>query len=173
MKKIKRLFALVCYYLIASRLPTIHGLVNGVVIRRFLCKYIFPEMGANVNVAASVRFGTGGKISIGNNSGLGEGSFLVSMDEIRIGDDVMVGPEVMMLTGGHEYTDPSKLLVDQGRVIAPIKIGNDVWIGARVIILPGVTIGKRVVVGAGSVVTKDLPNNSVCAGVPCKVLKTI
>ncbi len=61
--------------------------------------------------------------------------------------------------------------MDQQKVTKPVIIGDDVWIGARVIILPGVTIGSRVVVGAGSVVTKDLPSNTVCAGIPCRVIK--
>lgn len=173
MSRIRRFLALAVYYFLGVRMPSAGVPWNGIAFRRFLCRGIFLSVGKNVNIAAGVRFGRGANISIGDNSGLGENSFLVCMDKIEIGDDVMVGPQVMMLTGGHAYDDPDKRLIDQSQIIAPIKIGNDVWIGARAIILPGVTIGDRVVIGAGAVVTKDMPSRSVCAGVPCKVLKRI
>lgn len=160
---------MILYYAIAR---FFHGWI-GQRIRYTLCQRLFSYVGEGVNIQSGVRFGRGSLISIGTNSGLGEGSYLVAMASICIGHDVMVGPQVMMLTGGHAYDDSCRRLIDQKVMTAPISIGSDVWIGARVIILPGVTIGDRVVIGAGSVVTKDLPSGSLCAGVPCKVIKRI
>jgi len=142
-------------------------------VRASFVRYIFQYSGENVNIATGVRFGRGSKISIGNRSGLGEGCYLVAMDKITIGNDVMIGPEVMMLTGGHDFKDKNKTLIKQEVIVQPIKIGNDCWIGARVIILPGVEIGDRVIVGAGSVVTKSLAKNGVYAGNPAKKIKEL
>lgn len=169
LRKLKGGWATILYYIFAQFIP---GFI-GKFIRSFLCGKIFPYLGKNVNICTGTRFGKGSLITIGDNSGLGEGCYLVSMATISIGKDVMVGPQVMMLTGGHAYDDADIRLIDQKQLVAPIVIGNDVWVGARVIVLPGVTIGNRVVIGAGSVVTRSLPNNTICAGVPCKVLKKI
>lgn len=136
-------------------------------IRHYFCHVLFTHVGKGVNIQPGVRFGRGSLISIGTNSGLGEGSYLVAMSSL------LIGPQVMMLTAGHAYDDITNRLIDQKIVTAPITIGNDVWIGARVIILPGVTIGNRVVIGAGSFVTKSIPSHSLCAGVPCRVIKRI
>ena len=147
--------------------------VVGRAARFYIARRLFSYVGDNVNIQAGVRFGRGSLISIGTNSGLGEGSYLVAMASLIIGRDVMVGPQVMMLTGGHAYDDIELRLIDQKIIAAPITIGDDVWIGARVIVLLGVTIGNRVVIGAGSIVTKSIPSHSLCAGIPCKVIKNI
>ena len=160
---------MILYYAFARFLP---GFI-GMIVRKALCSRLFFYVGKGVNIQPAVRFGRGSLISIGENSGLGEGGYLVGMATISIGRDVMVAPEVMMLTGGHDYKNPMVRLIDQKKIIAPIVIGDNVWIGARVIILPGVTIGNRVVIGAGSIVTKNLPNDTLCVGAPCKVLKEI
>ncbi len=168
-----RIISLVLYYLLAIRFPNISFSRIGPVFRIFLCKKIFCFCGSNVNIAKNVVFGRGDKIYIDDDSGIGEGSYLVSMDKIEIGKNVMIGPEVMMLTGGHDYKDPDKLLVDQKIICAPILISDDVWIGARAIILPGVSIGQRSIVAAGSVVTKDVGENVIVAGNPARRIKAI
>lgn len=100
--------------------------------------------------------------------------------EVSIGDDCSFGPNVTIVTPIHPLVGEERLGVripeakDLKLCYAkPVKIGNNCWFGANVTICPGVTIGDDVVIGAGSVVTKDLPNNVFAAGVPCKVIREI
>lgn len=172
LKNLARL-SLVVYYGLAVHLPSMSSCKTCVRLRSLLIKNIFAFVGENCNVAKGVRFGRGSKISIGNNSGIGEKSFLVAMDEITIGDNVMIAPEVMILTGGHDYTDPLKTLIAQRRVVGRVVIGDDCWIGARAIILPGVVIADRVIIGAGSVVVKSISNSGIYAGNPAVKIKDI
>ncbi len=91
--------------------------------------------------------------------------------DIYIGDYVMIGPNVTIATAGHPI-EPS--LRRQGmQYNMEVRIGNNVWLGAGVIVLPGVTIGENSVIGAGSIVTKDIPANVVAVGNPCRVLREI
>ena len=94
------------------------------------------------------------------------------LDEARvtIGDDCFIGPNVSIYTACHS-TDPIERNSRQ-EWAKPVTIGNNVWIGGSVTILPGVSIGDNVTIGAGSVVTKDIPSNSVAVGNPCKVIKS-
>ena len=95
------------------------------------------------------------------------------LDEARvtIGDDCFIGPNVSIYTACHS-TDPVERNSRQ-EWAKPVTIGNNVWIGGSVTILPGVEIGDNVSIGAGSVVVKDIPSNSVAVGNPCKVIKKI
>lgn len=98
---------------------------------------------------------------------------LVILDEapVTFGDNVFIAPNCGFYTAGHPV-DPKER--NKGLEYArPITVGNNVWIGAQVCVLPGVTIGDNCVIGAGSVVTKDIPANSIAVGNPCKVIKTI
>lgn len=164
---------LVIYYGCFIHLPSRSYTAIGVMLRRLVVSGIFKHTGRRINLAAGVRFGRGSRLSIGNDSGIGENSRIVCMNDVTIGDNVMIGPEVMILTGGHDYMDASIRLIDQRIVTAPVLIGNDVWIGARALILPGVTIGDRSIIGAGSVVTKDVPPHTLVAGNPAKPVKTV
>ena len=85
----------------------------------------------------------------------------------------MMGPEVIIYTSGHKFDRLDISMMDQGFTdVNPVTIGNDVWLGRRVIIMPGVTIGDGCVIGAGAVVTKDIPAYSVAVGVPARVIKS-
>ena len=96
---------------------------------------------------------------------------IVDDGEVFIGDHVMIGPNVTIATAAHPV-EPS-LRKKALQFNCPVHIGNNVWIGANVVILPGVTIGDNTVIGAGSVVTKDIPANVVAVGNPCRVLREI
>jgi len=138
-------------------------------IRRFLCKRIFKKAGKNINIEHGVFFGSGADIEIGDNSGLGLNCRVTG--PLKIGNDVMIGPDVMIFTQNHrnDRLDISmRLQTDPKR---PVVIEDDVWIAARVIILPGVTVHKGAIVGAGAVVTKDVPEYAVVGGNPAKVIR--
>jgi len=98
---------------------------------------------------------------------------LTILDEasVTFGDDCFIGPNVSIYTACHS-TDPIERNT-RNEWAKPVKIGNNVWIGGSVTILPGVTVGDNVTIGAGSVVTKDIPDNVVAAGNPCKVIKQL
>lgn len=96
---------------------------------------------------------------------------LVDDGDIFIGNHVMFGPNVTLTTAGHPIMP--QLRQEGMQFNIPIQIGNNVWIGAGTIVLPGVTIGENTVIGAGSVVTKDIPANVVAVGNPCKILREI
>ena len=95
------------------------------------------------------------------------------LDEVRviIGDNAFIGPNVSLYTPCHPTTPKERNAGVQWA--KPIKIGNSVWIGGSVTILPGVSIGDNCTIGAGSVVTKDIPANSIAVGNPCRVVKKI
>lgn len=92
------------------------------------------------------------------------------MAEVRIGDDCMIAPNVGIYTAGHNIEPKDR---NKSGYAIPIHIGHNVWIGGSSVILPGVTIGDSSIVAAGSVVTKDVPPNTIVAGNPAKVLKEI
>ena len=91
--------------------------------------------------------------------------------QVTIGDDCFIGPNVSIYTACHS-TDPEERN-SRREWAEPVSIGNNVWIGGSVTILPGVNIGNNVTIGAGSVVTKDIPDNVVAAGNPCRVIKNL
>ena len=91
----------------------------------------------------------------------------MSRGSIEIEDNVMIGPEVALLTANHDFADHWVLLCGK------IHIKRNAWIGARAVILPGVTVGENAVVAAGAVVTKDVPAMAVVGGVPAKILKVV
>lgn len=96
---------------------------------------------------------------------------LVDDTYIYIGNSVMIGPNVTLATAGHPVEPELRREVAQFNI--PIHIGDNVWIGANSVVLPGVKIGENSVIGAGSVVTKDIPSNVVAVGNPCRVLREI
>jgi maltose O-acetyltransferase len=172
-RKFKRIIALITYYSFGRYLPNLPYFPVGRSVRGILCKNIFQKCGANINVERMAFFGAGKALEIGSNSGIGPRACLMNVKggELIIGDDVMMGPDVLIYTFNHNHDNVDIPMDRQGVTYSKVVIGNDVWIGARVMILPGVTIGNGSIVGAGAVVTKDVPPYSIVGGVPAKVLK--
>lgn len=164
--KTKILF--ICYKLFASWLPISQRVSFAKKWRTFFAKRIIKQCGENVNIERGAVFTP--ELSIGSNSGIGINCEVYG--PVTIGNDVMMGPEVVVYTSGHK-TDridiPMRL--QGGTEVKPVTIGNDVWIGRRVIIMPGVSIGNGCIIGAGAVVTHNVPNYCVAAGVPAKNVK--
>ncbi|MBQ2939382.1 MAG: acyltransferase [Clostridia bacterium] len=136
-------------------------------IRGFFGKLYLDECGVGVNIQRRTRFSS--HCRLGDHSGIGEGSVL---GLVTIGKDCMMGPECRIITQQHNFdrTDLPMRLQGKGEV-KPVTIGDDVWIGARVTILPGVQIGTGAIVGACSVVTKNVPNYAVVAGNPARIIR--
>lgn len=110
-------------------------------------------------------------IEIGENFYSNHNLVILDGAKVEIGDNVFIAPNCCITTAGHPINIDER---NRGLEYAyPIKIGNNVWIGAGANILPGVTIGDNVTIGAGSVVNKSIPANSIAVGNPCKVIKTI
>ena len=115
-------------------------------------------------------FGTGKNIEMGDYSQLGINCKVE--EDLVLGDYVLMGPDVVIFSSSHEYKNPDVPIMLQGGIERkPVVIGNDVWIGTRVIIMPGVHIGNHVIIGANSVVTHDIPDYSVAAGSPARVVR--
>ena len=111
----------------------------------------------------------GQNITVGKNVFINSGCCFQDQGGIEIGDNVLIGQQVVLATLNHDLMPEKRANMSP----APIKIGNDVWIGAHATILAGVTIGNGAVIAAGAVVTKDVPANTVVGGVPAKIIKNI
>lgn len=139
--------------------------------RQALIKKLFAEVGENCQIESPVHAAWGIYTSIGKNFYANFNLTLIDDTYIVIGDDVMVGPNVTIATAGHPVEPERRKNKAQFNV--PVTIGNNVWLGAGTVILPGVNIGENTVIGAGSIVTKPIPPNVVAVGNPCKVLREI
>jgi maltose O-acetyltransferase len=160
------------YYAIAKRFPTqpVPGWKAGYSLRRWLVARIVLSCGADVLVKQNCYFGTGASLRIGNRAQLGQNARIDQ--DVTLGDDVVMGPDVIIMTAAHAFDDPTVTVRLQGSLPRqPVIVGNDVWLGARVVILPGVSIGDGAVVGANAVVTKDIPPLAIAAGNPARVVR--
>lgn len=110
-------------------------------------------------------------ISLGKNFFANYNCKLIDGGRITFGDDVLVGPDCTFVTAVHPV-DPARRLAGY-MTYKPISVGSNVWFGAGVLVCPGVTIGDNCVIGAGSVVVRDIPANSVAAGNPCRILRSV
>lgn len=125
------------------------------------------------NLQGAIFLENGASLKIGNNVGMSSTRMWVH-DSVTIGDNVKVGACVLITdTDAHPMNYEVRRTSNEGTKSAPIEIEDDVWVGAHSIILKGVTIGARSIIGAGSVVTKSIPADCVAAGNPCKVIKTL
>lgn len=140
-------------------------------LREEIIRKVFAEVGENCYIEPPFHANWGCNMHVGKNFYANFNLTVVDDADIFIGDGVMIAPNVVLATGTHpicpDLRDPTY------QYNLPIHIGNRVWIGAGAIILPGVTIGNDSVIGAGSVVTKDIPSGVVAVGNPCRVLREI
>lgn len=159
----------VLYKIFASGLPKSRYMIFAQRFRAFFAKRIIRYCGKNVNVEKNASFTPG--LSIGDNSGVGVMCEINGL--VTIGKNVMMGPEVVVYSSNHKYDRTDIPMCEQGfQEPQEVIIDDDVWIGRRAIIMPGVHIGKGCIIGAGAVVTKDIPEFSVAVGVPAKVVKS-
>lgn len=130
-------------------------------------------VGAFSRVIISTSFNNlGSHIHLGENVGIGEFAYLGGGGGLEIGDDCIVGQYFSCHPENHNYDDPQILIREQGVTRKGIVIGKNCWIGSKVTVLDGVTIGDNCVIAAGAVVNRDMPANSVIAGVPARVIKS-
>ncbi|HEV2372641.1 MAG TPA: DapH/DapD/GlmU-related protein [Streptosporangiaceae bacterium] len=132
-------------------------------------------VGPNVSLSAGMvpgqDLGERPLLRIGDRCVIGAGSHVVAHDSIMIGDDVYTGPNVYITDQNHGYTDPDVPIGLQWPVNTAVRIGAGTWLGTGAIVLPGATIGRNVVVAAGSVVRGEVPDRCVVAGVPARVVR--
>ena len=140
--------------------------------REEMLKCMLAEIGENCYIEPPLHANWGGKhVHFGMNVYANFGLTLVDDTHIYVGDGTMFGPNCVIATAGHPI-DP-ELRERQLQYNIPVHIGKNCWLGAGVLVMPGVTIGDNTVIGAGSVVTKDIPANVIAVGNPCKVLREI
>ncbi len=140
--------------------------------RARLLKEMFASVGEGCYIEPPLHSNWGGKhCHFGKNVYANFNLTLVDDTHIYVGDNVMMAPNVVLATAAHPILPELRRKGYQYN--APVRIGEDCWLGAGVIVLPGVTIGRGSVIGAGSVVTKDIPENVVAFGNPCRVVRTV
>lgn len=168
-----RLFWLVLYHGFTRWLPPSRGPMGGVFrwARAATGGRALSRTGAHINLEHGANIGKASRLELGSRSSIGINASIHG--PVSIGNNVMMGPDVMVFALGHSSSRTDVPMIDQGNIAPrPVKIGDDVWIGARVIILPGVEIGTGCVLGAGSVVANSIPPYSVAVGNPAQVVKT-
>lgn len=171
MEKLKKIFYYILYYFFARHLPISYKPYSfgAKKIRYYVCRNLLKRCGENVNIEHGADIGGGGHLEIGDNSGIGVNCFV---KKAIIGANVMMGPEVVFLINNHDFSEPDTPLTETGTIeFDPVFIDDNVWIGTRSIILPGKKIGKNAIIGAGSVVTKDVPPYAIVGGNPAKTIR--
>ena len=163
----------------------------GRVLRPLTCFYRFDRLGRRVAIGSGLKIwgpvrieladnsclfedvtlSGVGTISLGEGSSLGQGTMVQCRERVQIGKNVMVAGFCYLIDNDHEFADPMTPVPQQGLRVSPVIIGDDVWIGAHVLVLRGVTIGDGAIVAANSVVTRDVPAYGIAAGSPARVVK--
>lgn len=139
--------------------------------RTAILKGILGDCGDHVFIENPVHMSYGTHVHLGEHFYANFNLVIVDDMDVYIGDRVMIGPNVTICTTGHPVYPLYREMV--AHYSLPIHIGNNVWIGANSVVLPGVTIGDNTVIGAGSIVTRDIPANVVAVGNPCRVMRPI
>jgi len=146
--------------------------IEGFTLRWLLYKAICRRIASFCWIYPGARLSHAYGMSIGRNFHVNAGAFLYGRGGLTIGDDVMVGPNVVVVSSQHRYDDPRVPMVYLGHREAPVTIGNDVWLGANAVVLPGITIADGTIVSAGGVVTEDTRPYEIVGGVPARAIGT-
>lgn len=141
-----------------ARGPAVFSPMTELTIERRCCVHIGRML--KMHNGAKLRVRQGASLEVGNNFGMSNGCVVTAYEHITIGDNVMLGPNVLIYDQDHDYLAPGGVTAGQYKT-APIAIGNNVWIGANSVILRGTTIGDNSVVGAGSILKGNYPSNSL------------
>lgn len=168
----KKIYLMV-YYFIIQYLPMqpMPGWKLFEKIRYFFIKRILQKCGNGVRVNSKCYFGDGSRLVVGDRTLLGLNARLGG--KIRLGNDVIMGPDVVLMAISHAYDRLDIPINQQGSTQEQeIVIGDDVWIGTRVVIMPGVKIGSHSIIGSNAVVTKSFEAYSIIGGVPAKLIKS-
>ncbi len=139
--------------------------------RNEIMQKLFKSVGKNVWIEPDFRCEFGKNITIGNDVYINFGCVILDCGQVRIGNSTLIGPNVGLFSGNH--TTDAEERAAGGLIPKPITIGNRVWLCGNVTVVPGVTIGDDTIIGAGSVVTRNIPSGVIAAGNPCRVLRTI
>jgi len=168
--KFVRLVFLVTYYGFAQWLPRSYSRFSfgSRHVRYYLCRRLFRSIGRNVNIERRVYIGRGERLEVGDNTGIGEGSIV---EYAKIGKNCMIG-QLHYLHRNHRYDRRDITIAQQGyEEDRQLVVGDDVWFGIKTVVLPGRKIGDGAVIGACSVVTRDVPAYAVVGGNPARIIK--
>lgn len=139
--------------------------------RKELMQRLFKSVGKNVWIEPDFRCEFGKNITIGDDVYINFGCVILDCGQVSIGKGTLIGPNVGLFSGNH--TTDAEERANGGLIPKPITIGDRVWLCGNVSVVPGVTIGNDTIIGAGSVVTRDIPSGVIAAGNPCRVLREI
>jgi maltose O-acetyltransferase len=139
-------------------------------VRRRILSELFGKGGETVIMQPPFYCDYGSNIELGERVFFNFNCVVLDVCPVRIGDFTLFGPAVQILTPMHPYNASLRRKQEFGK---PVEIGSDVWVGGGALILPGVRIGSRTIIGAGSVVTRDIPDGVLAAGNPCRVIREI
>ena len=139
--------------------------------RNDIMRRLFKSVGRNVWIEPDFRCEFGKNITIGDDVYINFGCVILDCGQIRIGNNTLIGPNVGLFSGNH--TTDAEERAAGGLIPRPITIGNRVWLCGNVTVTPGVSIGDDTIIGAGSVVTRDIPSGVIAAGNPCRVIRQI
>jgi acetyltransferase-like isoleucine patch superfamily enzyme len=138
--------------------------------RFFVCKIFFKRL-QSVKISDGVQFWFPYRISMGKNSSVNQGTIIDGYGKVNIGDNVRIGPYVVINSCDHKFEDLNIPIAEQGYVVGEVNIEDDVWIGSHVVVNKDVKIGKGCVIGSGAVVVSNLEPYGVYAGVPAKLIR--
>lgn len=140
-------------------------------LRRKLMEQLFKHVGTEVWIEPDFRCEFGKNIVIGNNVYINFGCIILDCAEVTIGDNVLLGPNIGIYAANHSLDAEER--INGGCCGKPVHVGNNVWLGGDVKILPGVSVGDNTIIGTGSIVTKDIPAGVIAIGNPCRVIRAV
>ncbi|MFE5400944.1 acyltransferase [Streptomyces sp. NPDC056580] len=158
------------WHLLQDRLARTSSVGLDLEMRSWFYGRTLPGCGDLLCVFPDVTMHYPSNILIGTEVFINRGVNITAPAPVTLGDHCLIGPYTVINSGNHRFADGKRRIRDQGHDLAPITIGKDTWLGAHVTVLAGAQVGEGVVVGAGAVVTRDIPAHSVAVGVPARVI---